>query len=79
MDNNPTDVGITLSDKSSSEEDIFNSDKPKSEKGLNIKTTPATNRFSVAPIAEPISTLKLITVPPKLVKPKLIINRGIIL
>ncbi|XP_066245035.1 centrosomal protein of 164 kDa isoform X3 [Euwallacea similis] len=68
---NMTDVGITFSDKSSSEEEINNSDKqPKDEVVGMLKT-----RFSVSPVPEKSGgTLRLIKVPPDFVTPKLTIN-----
>lgn len=78
LDNN-TDIGITLSDKSSSEEEIVNSDKNKPDEIFNIKLTPNKNRFSVHPVLEPLRNgpLKLIKPNPMdFIKPKLTLNKG---
>lgn len=59
-------MGITFSDKSSSDEDIL-SDKPPKDETSAVKTALSKSRFSVSPVAEnPASTLRLIKVPPKL-------------
>lgn len=69
LDNNITDVGITFSDKSSSDEDMNGSDKqPKDEVAPTINKT----RFHVSAVPEK----KLIKVPPDFVKPKLTIHAG---
>ncbi|ENN71396.1 hypothetical protein YQE_11900, partial [Dendroctonus ponderosae] len=76
LDNNTTDVGITFSDKSSSDEDILSDKQPKDETAA-IKTALSKNRFSVSPVVEnPSPTLRLIKVPPDFVRPKLTINTG---
>ncbi|XP_072386494.1 uncharacterized protein Cep164 isoform X2 [Diabrotica undecimpunctata] len=78
LDNN-TDIGITFSDKSSSEEELATSDKNKPEDIINIKITPSKNRFSVHPVLEPLkpTSLKLIKPNPKdFIKPKLTLNKG---
>ncbi|CAG9762889.1 unnamed protein product [Ceutorhynchus assimilis] len=56
LDNNLTDLGITFSDKSTSDDDLNISDKP-----LLIN-----NRFSVTAVVENNPSKKLIKVPPKL-------------
>ncbi|XP_066142171.1 centrosomal protein of 164 kDa isoform X1 [Euwallacea fornicatus] len=68
---NMTDVGITFSDKSSSEEEIINSDKQPKDEVVGMSK----NRFSVSPVPEKSGgTLRLIKVPPDFVTPKLTIN-----
>lgn len=65
-------MGITFSDKSSSDEDMNISDKQPKDEAIFSKS-----RFSVTTVAEnTTSTLKLIKVPPEFVKPKLTINAG---
>ncbi|XP_050308283.1 myosin-11 [Anthonomus grandis grandis] len=77
LDNNTTDVGITFSDKSSSDEDLNISDKQPKDEMTFAKSTPTKNRFSVTAVIEkPTPTLKLIKLPPEFVKPKLTINTG---
>ncbi|KAJ8942918.1 hypothetical protein NQ314_009893 [Rhamnusium bicolor] len=80
LDNN-TDIGITFSDKSSSEEELINSDKNhKVEDIINVKVTPNKSRFTVAPVLESLiksSALKLIKPnPADFIKPKLTINKS---
>ncbi|XP_056636241.1 centrosomal protein of 164 kDa isoform X1 [Diorhabda sublineata] len=76
---NNTDIGITFSDKSSSEEEYANSDKHKLDDVINVKLTPIKSRFSVHPVLEPIktnNTLKLIKPNPKdCIKPKLTLSK----
>lgn len=76
MDNN-TDIGITFSDKSSSEEELMISDK-KIDEIINVKVTPSKSRFTVSPVVEPTSgSLKLIKPNPKdFIKPKLTLSKG---
>ncbi|KAF7282431.1 hypothetical protein GWI33_002661 [Rhynchophorus ferrugineus] len=77
LDNNTTDVGITFSDKSSSEDEMNMDKQMKVEDVLQVKVTPAKSRFSVTAVSEPTQpTLKLIKVPTDFVKPKLTINKG---
>lgn len=80
LDNN-TDIGITFSDKSSSEEELVASDRnTKADDIINVKITPSKSRFTVAPVLEPISrvhNLKLVKPDPKdLIRPKLTLNRS---
>ncbi|KAJ8969986.1 hypothetical protein NQ317_007033 [Molorchus minor] len=81
LDNN-TDIGITFSDKSSSEDDLIHSDKNnKADDIINVKVTPTKNRFTVSPVLEPIinkgTSLKLIKPnPTDFIKPKLTLNRS---
>lgn len=81
LDNN-TDIGITFSDKSSSEEEFVTSDKnTKPEDVINVKVTPANKgRFTIAPVLDFMSkanALKLIKPnPTDFIKPKLTINKG---
>lgn len=76
MDNN-TDIGITFSDKSSSEEEIMVSDK-KHDEIINVKVTPTKSRFTVSPVVEPLNkVLKLIKPNPKdFIKPKLTLRKS---
>lgn len=76
LDNN-TDIGITFSDKSSSEEELMTSDK-KIDEIINVKVTPSKSRFTVSPVVEPASgSLKLIKPNPKdFIKPKLTLSKG---
>lgn len=76
LDNN-TDIGITFSDKSSSEEELMTSDK-KIDDIINVKLTPSKSRFTVSPVVEPASgSLKLIKPNPKdFIKPKLTLSKG---
>lgn len=76
LDNN-TDIGITFSDHSSSDEELVTSDK-KVEEIINVRVTPTKSRFTVSPVAESIaSSLKLIKPNPKdFIKPKLTISKG---
>ncbi|KAJ8936300.1 hypothetical protein NQ318_001493 [Aromia moschata] len=80
LDNN-TDIGITFSDKSSSEDDLATSDKNnKVDDIINVKIMPSKSRFTVAPVLEPLNktnSLKLIKPnPTDFIKPKLTINRS---
>lgn len=81
LDNN-TDIGITFSDKSSSEEEFVTSDKnTKPEDVINVKVTPSNKgRFTVAPVLDfmnKANALKLIKPnPTDFIKPKLTINKG---
>lgn len=81
LDNN-TDIGITFSDKSSSEEEIVTSDRnTKPEDVINVKLTPSNKgRFTIAPVLDFMSkanALKLIKPnPTDFIKPKLTINKG---
>ncbi|XP_023016236.2 centrosomal protein 164 isoform X1 [Leptinotarsa decemlineata] len=79
LDNN-TDIGITFSDKSSSEEEIINSDKNKPEEIINVKVTPSKSRFTVNPVLEPVkvnNSLKVVKPNPKdFIKPKLTLNKS---
>ncbi|CAH1159407.1 unnamed protein product [Phaedon cochleariae] len=76
---NTTDVGITFSDKSSSDEDIH-SDKNKIDNIIDVKLTPTMTRFSVSPVLEPVkhpNSLKIIKPNPKdFIKPKLTLNKS---
>lgn len=77
LDNN-TDIGITFSDKSSSEDELMISDK-KTDEIINVKVIPNKSRFTVSPVVEPIGTpsLKLIKPNPKdFIKPKLTLSKG---
>lgn len=76
LDNN-TDIGITFSDKSSSEEEIMVSDK-KLDEIINVKVTPTKSRFTVMPVVEPLNkTLKLIKPNPSdFIKPKLTLRKS---
>ncbi|KAJ8912265.1 hypothetical protein NQ315_008856 [Exocentrus adspersus] len=80
LDNN-TDIGITFSDKSSSEDELATSDKnTKPEDVINVKVTPSSKgRFTVSPVVDinKSSALKLIKPnPADFIKPKLTINKG---
>lgn len=76
LDNN-TDIGITFSDKSSSEEELMQSDK-KVDDIINVKVIPIKSRFTVSPVVEPSNaSLKLIKPNPKdFIKPKLTLSKG---
>lgn len=75
LDNN-TDIGITFSDKSSSEEELIASDR-KMDEVIKIKLTPYKSRFTVSPVVEPTTALKLIKPNPKdFIKPKLTLSKG---
>ncbi|XP_060530502.1 uncharacterized protein LOC132704499 isoform X2 [Cylas formicarius] len=77
LDNNTTEIGTTISEKSSSEDDINISDKPKPNEIINIKIRPNNSRFSVSPVAEPLRSLKLIKPNPgDFVKPKLTLSKS---
>ncbi|KAG5862949.1 hypothetical protein JTB14_033691 [Gonioctena quinquepunctata] len=79
LDNN-TDIGITFSEKSSSEEELIHSDRNKSENVINVKLTPNKNRFTVNPVLDPLkvsNALKVVKPNPKdFIKPKLTINKS---
>ncbi|CAG9856802.1 unnamed protein product [Phyllotreta striolata] len=82
LDNN-TDVAVTLSDKSSSEEEI-KSDRNKVDDIINVKLTPNKGRFSVQPVLEPIKNTPLKLIKPDIkpfrqkdfIRPKLTLNKG---
>nr|CAI5837257.1 unnamed protein product [Callosobruchus analis] len=76
LDNN-TDIGITFSDKSSSEDDLNSNKNIKADEIINVKVTPNKSRFTVVPVSETNSSLKLIKPNPSdFVKPKLTLNAG---